>query len=63
MSKNRNETRKIELVESDNIARSLDRLNEGFDTTRWRRSLYHALGMSISDRDMLVKIREALRLP
>lgn len=63
MAKNRNETRKIELVETDNIARSLIRLNEGYDMQRWRRALYHAICMTISDHAMTVAIREALRLP
>ena len=64
MSKNRNETRKIELVETDNIARSLDRLQDGFGTFRWRRAIYHALCMTTSGtHDIRKKIREALELP
>jgi len=64
MSKNRNETRKIELVETDNIARSLDRLYDGYSEYRWRRALYHAITMTnVGDHDMRVKIREALELP
>jgi len=64
MSKNRNETRKIELVETDNIARSLDRLCTPFSSDRWRRALYHALAMSnITNREILEKIRIALSLP
>ena len=63
MSKNRSATRKIELVETDNIARSIDRLYDGFDTTRWKRALYHALTMTIGDHYTLVSIREALGLP
>lgn len=65
MSKNRNETRKIELVETDNIARSLDRLTDGtFNDSRWRRALYHAVCMTNSgNHSMRAKIREALELP
>ena len=64
MSKNCNETRKIELVETDNIARSLDRLGEQYDALRWRRALYHAMCMTnVGSHDICMKIREALELP
>ncbi len=59
------ETRKIELVETHNLALSLDRLCETYGTgERWRRALYHALSMSnVGRRDTLEKIRIALGLP
>ena len=64
MSKNRNETRKIELVETDNIARSLERLQATYDGDRWRRALYHALDMTQVGNHLIRKaIREALELP
>ena len=64
MSKNRNETRKIELVETDNIARSLDRLKDGFNDDRLKRALYHALDMTRVGSHLTRKaIREALELP
>lgn len=62
----RRETTKIELVETHNIALSLDRLvGAPYDCGhRWRRALYHALGMSgVADRALLEKIRIALELP
>ena len=64
MSKNRSETRKIELVETDNIARSLDRMCVPYRGDRWKRALYHALAMSkAGDRSVVEKIRLALELP
>jgi hypothetical protein len=66
MSKQLRETRKIELVETHNIALSLDRLTSApYDNgDRWRRALYHALAMArIADKDLLTKIRIALDLP
>ena len=59
------ETTKIELVETHNIALSLDRLSGmPYDRERWKRALYHAIGMSsVSGREMLEKIRIALDLP
>ena len=59
-------TTKIELVETHNLALSLNRLCVGpYDTDRWKRAFYHALTMSnaMIAREDLVKIREALRLP
>lgn len=64
-SKQLRETRKIELVETHNISLSLDRLRDapGWDQWRWKRAIYHALGMSGIDSGTLEKIRQALELP
>jgi hypothetical protein len=65
MAKNRTETRKVELVETHNIALAIDRLREAgaHDSFRWRRALYHALSMTYTDRSTTEKIRIALELP
>ena len=65
MSKRNAVTRKIELVETHNIALSLDRLCESWsDNVRWKRAFYHALAMSnAGNRGVLEKIRVALELP
>lgn len=66
MTKQLRETRKSELVETHNIALSLDRLSgPPYDLGRWKRALYHALAMAESgpDRGTLEKIRVALELP
>lgn len=65
MTKRNAVTRKIELVETHNIALSLDRLRETYgDGVRWRRALYHAIGMANIGGDGMKKdIREALQLP
>jgi hypothetical protein len=56
-------TKRVELVETHNLALSLARLQDGpYDTARWRRALYHAAGMSLS-RGEAEKIRIALELP
>lgn len=62
---NRAETRKVELVETDNIARAIHRLKEAgpCDFYRWRRALHHALSMNYMDRSILEKVRIALELP
>ena len=60
------ETRLNELVETHNLALSLRRLREAgpYDNGRWKRALYHALGIAIcADRTELGKIRAALTLP
>jgi hypothetical protein len=58
------ETRKIELVETHNIALSIERLRHGpYDTERWRRALYHALGIASVGRGVIEKVRQALELP
>ena len=59
-------TDKMELVETHNLAKSIARLRSGaggYDEGRWRRVLYHAVLIEISDYDMRKKIREALNLP
>lgn len=65
MSKRAAVTRKIELVETHNIALSLDRLSQGpYDRDKWRRALYHAVCMCECAGDTVRKsIREALELP
>jgi hypothetical protein len=60
------ETRRLELVETHNLALSFSRLNpNGWDSIVWRRALYHAISMSecCPSREMQVAIREALKLP
>jgi hypothetical protein len=61
------ETRKIELVETHNIALALNRLekySQSWDSRQWKRALYHALCMSSAPNDdHRRKIREALELP
>lgn len=59
------ETRKIELVETHNLARSLARLTDNgpYDTERWKRALYHALLMNGTSKSTTEKIRIALELP
>ena len=63
MTKPLRDTRKIELVETHNIALSLERMGTGFYELRWRRALYHALGMAHINTKMLEQIRQALELP
>lgn len=63
-TKQQRETRMIELVETHNIALSLQRLTSSpYSVGRWKRALYHALAMDgCAGRDELAKIREALGL-
>ena len=65
MNKQLRETRKVELVETHNIALSIERLNgRPYSNERWRRALYHGLAMSgAPGRTILEKIRIALELP
>lgn len=66
MSGNARQTRKIELVETHNIALSLDRLGGSYKSAySAKRALYHAITMcGINWKyETLVKIREALELP
>lgn len=64
MSRGRPATRKVELVETDNIAKALKRVEDtpGGD---WKRALYHALAMSgvWRSHEQIARIREALELP
>ena len=59
------QTRLNELVETHNLALSFQRLQGApYDHRRWKRALYHALGLSgCVDSDELRSIREALKLP
>ena len=60
------QTRQIEMVETHNLALSLRRLHDapGFDNQRWKRALYHAIGMTCcGSTDVRRKLREALELP
>jgi hypothetical protein len=60
----RRQTERVELVETHNIALSLERLRKDNSNIAWRRALYHALSMSYAtDRAELEKIRVALDLP
>ncbi len=64
--KQERQTRQTEMVETHNIATSLKRLHNapGFDERRWKRALYHALGMSyVPSNGVLEKIRQAMELP
>lgn len=66
IQKQKRETRLIELVETHNIVMSLNRIANapGYDPRRWRRALYHAIGMAESPTDNTrEKIRIALELP
>lgn len=66
MSTNRTETRKIELVETDNIARAFARLNPQSWThcLALRRAIHHAASMAGGmNNAQLQKLREALELP
>ena len=59
-------TDKMELVETHNLAKSITRLRSGvggYNEERWKRALYHALGMSVREWEVTQKIREALKLP
>lgn len=66
ISKQQAMTRQIELVETYNICLSLKRILNApsYDSDRWQRALYHALGMSsVSNHAQMEKIRQALGLP
>lgn len=64
--KRQRSTEKIELVETHNIALSLERIKDapGYDQERWKRALIHALGMArVASNTEQKAIREALGLP
>lgn len=65
MSKRHGKTDRIELVETHNLALAIQRLNQvPYDSGRWRRALYHALGIvDCPGRTMMENIRKALELP
>ena len=59
-------TEHVELVETHNLALSIKRLQSGspsYDNERWKRALYHAVCMTVSNYSTKQKIREALELP
>ena len=64
-TKQQRETRLAELVETHNLALSLQRLRGSpYDEGRWKRALYHALSMAYAGSyTARQKIREALELP
>lgn len=64
-TQNRNKTENIELAETDNIRRSINRANgPTMGCDNWRRALYHGFLMSnAKDRQLGQKLREALNLP
>ena len=64
--KQERETRQVELVETLNLYRSLARLraaSHASHSLRWKRALYHAIGMLETDRQTTERIRQALELP
>lgn len=64
--KQERQTRQIEMVETHNLALSIARIKNvpGYDSMRWRRALYHAIGMTgCASNSMLEKIRQAMELP
>jgi uncharacterized protein YqiB (DUF1249 family) len=64
-SSNRKDTRKIELVETNNIALAIRRMSpHGWDNQSWKRALYHAAAMAeVANKDTLRRLRDALELP
>ena len=65
-SKQERQTAIVELAETANIARSIKRIQNqsgGYDDDRWKRALYHALGMCHVGSSTLEKIRQGLGLP
>jgi len=58
------QTHLVELVETHNLATSINRLQDAgaYDGNKWRRALYHALGLCHIGSGTLAKIREALEL-
>ena len=59
-------TTRLELVETHTLALALNRLGAArpYDGRRWRRALYHALGISsVASNTEHEKLRLALELP
>lgn len=58
-------TRRVELVETHNIALSLQRIDNApsYNSRRWRRALLHALMIHGVGDGTVEKIRVALELP
>lgn len=66
MSTSRTQTRRIELVETGNIAISISRISKvsGWQSSAIKRAIYHAITMAnclTSDEESAV--RQALKLP
>lgn len=57
----------LECIHTHRLLKTLKRLNSsagGYDTMRWKRALYHALGMAnVASDNELAKVRETLGLP
>ena len=56
----------VELAETHNIALAIKRIQtQGgpYDGERWKRAVYHALGMCGVGRSTLEKVRQGLELP
>ena len=64
-TKQERQTRRIELVETHNLALSIHRLKNirPYDTDAWKRALHHALSMEYVGRGTIEKLRIALELP
>lgn len=60
-------TKQIELVETHNLAVSLNRIrlqSRGGDVRRWKRALYHAVAITDAlSFDELAAFRNVLKLP
>lgn len=60
------ETRLIELVETNNIARALKRIKaapNGHERERWKIAIYHAMFLAGCWKSELEKVRIGLELP
>lgn len=60
------ETRLIELVETNNIARALKRIKNsphGHERDRWKMAIYHAMQLAGCWKEEMAKVRQALELP
>jgi hypothetical protein len=65
-SKQAKETRHIQLVETNNIARALKRIKaspHGSDRDTWKMAIYHAMFLAGCWHSELQKVRQALELP
>lgn len=63
-SKQAKETRLIELVETNNIARSLNRIKRiSGDREKWKMAIYHAMFISGCWKSELERVRQAFELP
>jgi len=60
------ETRRVELVETSNISRSIRRIKSagGWDgNAQWKRAIVHAMAIAGAASDDIRAVREALKLP